>query len=64
VLECRIVGMYTINYNINKCARVLYTNIDQSLLISLHGVLNCAIGGLDCHVVTAEYRARVHSIQL
>jgi len=25
---------------------------------SLHGQLNCEIGGLDCHVITTEYRTR------
>ena len=29
---------------------VLYTNIDQTLVNSLHGLLNCEIVGLDCHV--------------
>ena len=29
---------------------------------SLHGLLNCAIGGLDCRVITREYRTRIHSI--
>jgi len=27
---------------------------------SLHRLLNCEIGGLDCHVITTEYRTRVH----
>jgi len=27
---------------------VLYTNIDQTLVNSLHGLFNCEIGGLDC----------------
>jgi len=35
---------------------VLYTNIDQKLVNSLHGPLNCEIGGLYCHVITTEYR--------
>ena len=26
---------------------ILYTNIDQTLVNSLHGLLNCEIGGLD-----------------
>jgi len=34
---------------------VLYTNIDQTLGNSLHELLNCEIGGLDCHVITTEY---------
>jgi len=43
---------------------VLYTNTDQTLVISLHGQLNREIGGLDCHVITTEYRTRVHCIHL
>ena len=39
---------------------LLYTNIDQTLVNSLHGLLNCEIGGLDGHVITTEYRTRVH----
>ena len=39
--------------------RVLYANIDQSLVNSLHGLLNCEIGGLGWHVITTEYRTRV-----
>ena len=31
---------------------------------SLHGLLNCEIGGLDCHVITIEYRTRVHCIHM
>jgi len=38
----------------------LYTNIDQTLVKSLHGLLSFEIGGLDCPVITTEYRARVH----
>jgi len=30
---------------------VLYTNIGQTLVNSLHGLLNCKIGGLDCRVI-------------
>ena len=41
---------------------VLYTNIDQKLVNSLHRLLNCEIGGLDCHIITTEYRTRVHCI--
>jgi len=36
---------------------VLYTNIDQKLL-------NCEIGGLDCHVITTEYTTCVHCIHM
>jgi len=31
---------------------------------SLHGLLNCEIGGLDCRIITKEYRARVHCIHM
>ena len=31
-------------------------NIDQTLVSSLHRLLNCQIGGLDCRVITTEYR--------
>jgi len=31
---------------------------------SLHGLLNCEIGRLDCHVITTEYRTRVHCIHM
>ena len=44
--------------------QVLYTNIDQTLVHSLHGLLNCEIGGLDCHVITTEYKTRVHCIHM
>ena len=30
---------------------VLYRNIDQKLVNSLHGLLNCEIGGLDFHAI-------------
>jgi len=33
---------------------VLYTNIDQTFVNSLHRLLNCEIGGLDCHVITTK----------
>jgi len=29
---------------------------------SLHELLNCEIGGLDCHVITTVHRPRVHCI--
>jgi len=31
---------------------------------SLHGLLNCEIGGLDCPVITTEYTTRVHCIHM
>jgi len=40
------------------------TNIDQKLLNSLHRLLNCEIGGLDCHVIKTEYITRVHCIHM
>jgi len=43
---------------------VLQTNIDQKLVNSLHGLLNCEIGGLDCRVITTEYETRVHLIHM
>jgi len=52
--------MYLIS--INKF--ILYTNIDQTLVNSLHRLVNCEIGGLDCHGITTEYRARVHCIHV
>jgi len=52
------------SFKITTLVLVLYTNIDQTLVNSLHGLLNCEIGGLDCHVITAEHRTRVHCIQM
>jgi len=43
---------------------VLYTNKDQTLVNSLHRLLNCEIGGLVCHVITTQYITRVHCIHL
>jgi len=42
----------------------LYTNIDQTLVNSLDVLLNFEIGGLDCHVITTEYRTRVHYVHM
>jgi len=39
---------------------VLHGNIDQTLRNSLHRLLNREIGRLECHVITTEYRTRVH----
>jgi len=49
---------------VNLLVLVLYTTIDQTLVNSLHGRLNCEIGGLDCRVITTEYRTRVHCIHM
>jgi len=43
---------------------VLYRNIDQILVNSLHGLLICYIGRLDCRVITTEYRTRAHGIHM
>jgi len=43
---------------------VVYTKIDQTLGNSLHGLLNCELGESDCHVITTEYRTRVHCIHM
>ena len=53
-------------WNIRKSGLLLYTNIDQKRVNSLHRLLHCEIGGLpvDCHVITTEYRTRVHCIQM
>jgi len=40
------------------------TNIDQTLVNSLHGLLNCEIGGLVCHVIITEYITHVHCIHM
>ena len=33
---------------------ILYTDFDQTLMNSLHGLLNFEIGGLDCRVITTS----------
>jgi len=43
---------------------ILYTNIDQKLVNSLHRLLKCEIGGLDCRVITTEYRTLAHCIHV
>jgi len=47
------------NTNVNG---VLYTYIDQNLVNSLHELLNCEIGALDCRVITTEYTTRVNCV--
>jgi len=42
--------------------QLLYTHIDQTLVSSL--LLNFEIDGLDCHVITTEYRTRVYCIHI
>ena len=43
---------------------VLHVIIDQTLVNTLHGVLNFEISGLDCRVILTEYRTRVHCIHM
>jgi len=31
---------------------------------SFHGLLNCEIGGLECHVIVTEYKTRVDCIHI
>ena len=40
------------------------TNIDQTFVKSLHGLLNFEIGGIDCRVITTEYRTRARCIHM
>ena len=42
----------------------LHGDIDQTLGNSLHGLLHCEIGGLDCCDITEEYIARVLRIHM
>jgi len=35
----------------------VYTNCDQTLLNSLHGLLNIEVCGLEDHAVTTQYKA-------
>ena len=48
----------------NSSVCLLYTHIDQILANLLHGLLNCDIGGLECRVITTEYRTPIHYIQM
>ena len=50
--------------NVDKSRNPLQTNIDLKLVNSLHGLLICEIGGLDCHVITTEYRTRAQCIYM
>jgi len=36
----------------------------QTLVNSLHRLMNCVIGGLDCRAITTEYRTCVHRIHM
>ena len=59
VRQCIIGGYKNINTDLQ-----MYTNIDKTLVNSLHGQLKCEIGGLDCHVITTEYKTSVHCIHM
>ena len=39
---------------------IVHTTSYQTLVHSLHGLLNCEIGRLDCHSIPTEYRTRDH----
>jgi len=47
-----------------KPFRVLHGNIDQTLVNSLHGLLICEIGGLDCLVIITQYTTHVNLIHM
>ena len=47
-----------------QTAKVLHGNIDQTLVNSLHRLLNFEIGRLDCLVITTEYRTRVEWLHM
>ena len=53
-----------IHYTVCWIVKLVHGNIDQTLVNSLHGLLNSEIGGLMCHVITTEYRTRVHCIHM
>jgi len=38
-----------------------FLNSDPTLVNSLHRMLNCEIGGLDCRIITTEYRTSVYN---
>ena len=46
------------------CIHVVYGSIDQTLVNSLHGLLNFERDGLDCRVITTEYETCVHCIHM
>ena len=54
------------DYNIAVYLYILHRNIDNTLVNSLHGLLNCEMGGLECRVITTctEYRTHAHCIHM
>ena len=60
----KLCGRYTYYVSLLKiaetnkkilCHLLLHGNIDQTLVNSLHGLLNFEISGLDCRVITTDY---------
>ena len=51
-------------FNSGVCRLLLYKKIDQKLMKSFHRLLNCENGGLDCRVITTEYRTRAQCIHM
>ena len=49
------VKWYNINFTRNYTLFILHGNIDQTLMNSLHHLLNCEIDELDCRVITTVY---------
>ena len=47
-----------------KLVNSLHRLVDQKLVNSLHRLLTCKIDGLDCPVITTEYRTCVHCIHM
>ena len=45
-------------------AYIVYKHWPDTPEFIIHGLLNCEIGGIDCHVITREYRTRVHCIHM
>jgi len=43
---------------------IAWTHWPRTLVYSLLGLLNCEIGGLDCRVITTEYKPRVHRLHM
>ena len=48
------INQISSDLRISTWRKLLYTNIDQKLVNSLHGLSNCEIGGLDCRVITTD----------
>ena len=60
IVNLNIIRFVSFIYN----EQGLYTNIEQKLVNSLHWLLDCETGGLDCRVIIAEYRTRVQCIHM